>query len=443
MTRLRPFACTALLMLTCASAAAGGDPEGTTALATMSVEEIDALAREIAPKVEAIRKRSFLRPVPVRIVDDAAARAHFQERLRRFWPEERRILEQTAFAHLGLLPPGYSLGDGLFDVLEEQTGGYYDPQSNTFFVLNDMPRTSAPILIAHELTHALDDQIYGIDAMIAKHTDDSDRSAVVAAVVEGSGTLVMSLFIIQEIAAGRLSPDALLDIQQSEAGRGARLLSAPPLIRRGLLAPYLLGQTLMLRGRAVAGLLGGLQPEDLEHAFRSPPVSTEQLLHPEKYWDPDAIDLPVPVVPGDLSDVLGEGWTLRGEGNLGELNLALLTGAPDLDVTSVEAIDPQAWTNEAATGWGGDRWQLYGDGRRQLTLLCTVWDTPVDADQFAGAIGATDRPGDRAIRSEGKAVVIVAGDSPDDGAAEALALRALKRIATPAPSPDGPGAAIP
>lgn len=396
------------------------------ATATLTSQDAEAMAREIQPKVEAIRGLTFKRQVPVRVVDDAAARSHFQARIARFWPEDQIRAEQTAYIQLGLLPEGSDLLGTTYSLLEEQAGGYYDPSSDTFFVLDDMPRSSAPILMAHELTHALDDQYYDIDALLGGAGNDLDRSSLIGAVVEGSGMLVMSVYMLQELQAGRISFQALRDLQESEAGRAERLRAAPPLLRRSLLAPYLLGQTFVLKGDMMR-LGEGVNPADLDRLFKDPPRSTEQLLHPEKYWDAAKSDLPRPVALVDRSKDLGEGWSLAGSGNLGELTLAILTGAPEIDPASPESLFPSAWTNDAARGWGGDSWQVYSNGGRHVTLLATLWDSVRDAEEFAAALGGTGRPSLPNWR-RGEAVVIVAGQAENPAA---LAASVLSSLAVP------------
>ncbi len=391
----------------------------------MSTAEIEALARDIAAKIAAIRGLAFKREVPVRIVDDAAARRHFQELTDRYWPKDQMAMEQTALEQLGLLPEGYDIREGLFKVLEEQAAGYYDLEEDVFCVLNDMPRLSAPIIIAHELTHALDDQHFDIDAMLQAHIEASDRSTALAAVVEGSGIAIMTRFMMQEMAAGRLSMDALTEIQQSEAGRGASLKAAPQILQNNLIAPYLLGQTFLLRGNLITGLVKGVDSADIDRAFRSPPLSTEQLLHPEKYWQPGSEDAPRAVVLPDLSSALGEGWALVGDGDLGEMPLAIMTGAPPVDLEAVESVMPAAWTNDAAAGWDGDLWQLYAKGDMRVTILASLWDTEADAAQFAASV---QRAG-RAVRAAADAVVHAVGGP--DAALDAAAARAAESLGKP------------
>jgi len=404
-------------------------PAGGSSVA-MTGAEANRLAAELAPAVEEIRGLKFKRPVPVKVVDDAAARAHFQTRIAKFWPEARLRAEQDVYIDLGLLPPGTDLLDLLFDLLEEQAGGYYDPDSDTFFVLDDMPRSSAPILIVHELTHALDDQHYGIDTLIDPVRTDEDREAALNAVVEGSGSAVMTAFILREMGAGRLSLDTLQEIQKTEAGRAEKVKAAPELLKRALLGPYVLGQAFLFRG-SILGAMAGVKPADLDRAFREPPRSTEQILHPEKYWDAGKQDPPRPVGLPDLSQVLGAGWWLAAEGTFGEMGAAILTAREGLDLDSAAIALASGWSNEAAAGWGGDRWQHYRSAERRATLLATRWDTEADAGEFERAVGGRER---LTVARQGDAVVIVAGDAGDRAAAVAAVALGVLLPTPPAPA---------
>ena len=376
------------------------------ATAAMSAAEAAILAGTVAPIVEEIRGKKFRTPVPVSIVDDKVARAHFETRVARYWPEAQVRAEERAYADLGLLPRKTDLIAELFDVLDEQAGGYYDPDRDTFFVLGDLPRETAPIIMAHEMTHALDDQEFNLEALIEK-AGDEDREGALEAVIEGSGTVVMSAFIVRQIESGGLDPRTLVEFQESEAGRGERLKAAPLLVQRSLIAPYILGMAFLLRGEMIRMKTGGVTPSDIDHALTDPPVSTEQILHPEKYWNPSKRDLPRPVDLDDLSPVLGEGWSKAGDGTLGELTLALLTGLDPGDPTSTDQ-PLERWTNAAATGWGGDLWHVYRRGDQSVTVLATLWDSAKDAREFESALRLPE--GSRS-RRRGDAVVVVAGEA--------------------------------
>ncbi len=392
------------------------------ALGSLTEAEAEVLARSVSARVEAIRGLKFKRPVPVQVVSALEARAHFEARLRKTWSPEKARLEQSAYQDLGLLPVGFDLATQILDTLQEQAAGYYDPETGAFSLLREMPRSAAPLLMAHELTHALDDQHVDIDKRLLALADDDEASSAFAAVVEGTGTLVMTVYMLQEMQAGRLTRAALAEFQVTEGARSQSLLRAPLALQRALLAPYLLGQSFLLRGQ-LERLREGVDPADIARAYANPPVSTEQVMHPQKYWG-EAPDLPMKVRVPSLVPDLGPGWARASEGTLGELTVGLLVGArlPPLD--SPGALLGSAWSNAAADGWSGDRYAHYVSGTRRLTVLATVWDSPSDAEAFAAALSTPG--GTRAFRY-GRGVVIVAGDAEDRR--EAIGTRVLQALA--------------
>ncbi len=419
MIRSRAPLLTALSVAVAASAAAAAPAPPLT------LEEATRLTAELIPRVEELRGRAFKRPVPVKMVSDAEARTHFKGRLEKFYPEAELRAEQQVYVELGLLAPGADMEAQIFSLLEEQAAGYYDPDTDTFFVLDDMPRSAGPVLIVHELTHALDDQYHSIDRLYEQASENGDRAAVMSAVVEGSGTAVMTAYLLREMQAGRMTQDGLRELMESEAGKAERLQTAPAILQRSLLAPYLLGQTLATRGNPL-GIASGVKPDDLDRLFTRPPVSTEQLLHPEKYWEPSRDDPPKETRLPDASRSLGEGWSLVSDGVLGELTIALLCGSANPSIDSVKAQDPAAWTNDCAAGWGGDRWQLYRNADRHVVLIATQWDTEADASAFESAMAASGRQ----PRRRGASVAFATGQ----GAPADFADAALRSLSGPTPS---------
>lgn len=393
------------------------------AIGSLTVAEAENIARTVGARVAEIRGLEFKRPVPVRVVTAQEARAHFASRLEKGSSGEKAQYEQQAYAQLGLLPRGFDLATSLLDTLEDQAAGYYDPQTGAFSLLREMPRSAAPLLMAHELTHALDDQYFDIDGRLDAAAADDEATSAIAAVVEGSGTLVMTIYMMEEVQKGRLTRAGLAEFQATESARSAGLKRVPAVLQRALIAPYVLGQSFLLRGH-LENLRRGVNAGDLKRAYDHPPASSEQILHPEKYWGP-TVDLPREVRVPDLTPLLGKGWSPKAEGTLGELTLGSLVGATMPDLGTPAGLFGGSWTNAAATGWSGDHYVHYASGTQGVTALATVWDTPQDAQEFADALAGV--AGRRAYRY-GNAVVLVAGDLPDHHEAVGAAiLQAITR----------------
>lgn len=359
-------------------------PEPAAGPETEELRAAQALVQSISKSVEELRGLTFKRPVAVRIVTPERARAHFLERASKLLPPEKLRVDQAVYEQLGLAPKGSNLLEVFLDLLQEQARGYYDPGSDTFFLVGGLQGDLLRVIMAHELTHALDDQYHDLDTLAERAPDDDDGTAL-GALVEGSGTLVMSVYLVREVQAGRLGADALVKLGQSEAGSSVRLAAAPPYIQRMLVAPYALGMAFLLRGNLL-GLVSGVNKADLEHVFAHPPASTEQVLHPEKYWDDQKRDAPGVLKLPDLSAALGRGYKLTGQGTLGELGLAVLAGARMPDPTSITATMAASWTNAAAQGWKADRYHYYASEAGGVTVLLTQWDSEEDAREFQAAL---------------------------------------------------------
>ena len=371
--------------------------------ARLTQAEAEAAVTAVVPELQTIRGLTFKEKVPVTVIDDAKARAYALARFRRMTPEPKIRADQIAFRLLGLVRNDLDVLKSLLDVLEEQAGGFYDPGTKSFYLLDDMPVDMTAMLTAHEMTHALEDQRYDIDGRLGKVLDDDDQSFALSAVVEGSATLAAGVYVARGVAAGTLSQERLSAL--SDAVKTERLNAMPGALKRQLLGPYVLGMTFLARGD-VAGLQGGFPKLDVDAAWAHPPRSSEQILHPDKYWIAARRDEPKRVAIPNPRPLLGKDWALSGSGVLGELTLGSLVGmaAPD---TADLAAGGGAWTNAAASGWGGDRFELWTSGAAAVVLLGTVWDTEKDAVEFAAAL-----PRGRAeltFRQQGVKVGIVAG----------------------------------
>ena len=247
--------------------------------------------------------------------------------------------------------------------------------------------------------------------------------------------MIMSRYMADMVEEDRINLSSLAEMQASEAVQGEALANAPAYLSRSLLFSYVMGMHFLLEGKGALAI-GDLDPAEIDRAFRDSPQSSEQILHPDRYWVEK--DEPRPVTLPDLSATIGPGWSLRRSDSMGEMLLPLITGGGRIDTKSAEMMSPSAWTGLATVGWGGDRWQLYeapaagaaagtDGGKRHVTLLATLWETDQDAQEFEDALTA---PSGSHVERRGAAVVIVAGaENQPDVETAALAGAALDAIA--------------
>ncbi|MFN0244434.1 MAG: hypothetical protein ACKVWV_16220 [Planctomycetota bacterium] len=338
--------------------------------------ELESLSAKIRGDLEKMRGLAFKRPVSVKLADKKGFVEHARKRMEMALTPERAHRDETVAKMLGLIPPDMDLLQAYEDFMKEQVGGFYDPSSDTFYLMETFTGDLAKVILAHELTHALDDQYYDIDGTFKTLRDETDSELAFGSVVEGSGTAAMFQWMMEHI--GEMDPASLA----SAGDLGMQGLdTAPQFIWKPMLAVYLRGQIFLSQSKDSG------RREGVRQAFQTLPRSSEQILHPEKYWDEKKRDEPRRI-EFDTTKLPAE-WKVLGEDTLGELVLALVATPTverkPLDATNQLAIMSLAFTNEAAEGWGGDRVLLLGKGDERRLVLVTVWDTPEDAREFHAA----------------------------------------------------------
>jgi len=372
--------------------------------------ELEKVAAGIQSDVEELRGLKFKRPVKVKVTDQKGFLEYARKRQEKIETPERQARDEAIAKLLGLIPPGMDLRATLEKLLEGQVGGFYEPGADTFYLMDSFGGDLARIILAHELTHALDDQYFDLDANLKKVAQDTDSEFAYSAVVEGSGTSAMNQWTVGHMDS--LDRQALLGA--SDVGTKG-LEDAPPFLWKPLIAAYLRGEGFLVHAAGMNIAMKAPAAEDVRLAFEHPPRSSEQILHPEKYWDEAKRDEPRSVRL-DLSKIPAD-WKPLGEDTLGELYLALVTTPVEkrkpFDAKNPLAVLSIDYTNKAAEGWGGDRAVLLAKGDARVLWLVTAWDTPKDAGEFLDAASAIlEQPATgssihRRVEREGDSDVVV------------------------------------
>ncbi len=365
------------------------DPAAPPAQGEWTQVELESISNEIRGEIETLRGMSYTRPVAVKLTDKQGFLEYARKRQAATETPERRVRDESVAKLLGLVPHELDLQKTFESFLEQQVGGFYDPGSNTFYLMKGFQGDLARIILAHELTHALDDQVFGLDKLIAAAQQDTDVEFAVQAMVEGSGVNAMNAWTMKHMA--KLDRKALTD--SSDLGTKG-LDTAPTVVWKPLLAAYLRGDGFLVHAEGINMLLAAAKNDELRACFNDPPRSSEQILHPKKYWVESKRDRPVPVKLDAAN--LPKGWKVIGQDTLGELYLGLVT-QPFAERGGLDAKNPMAlintrYTNKSAEGWGGDRLLLAEKGEARVLYLVTYWDTPQDADEFAAALTELTRP---------------------------------------------------
>jgi len=380
---------------------------GAQATATPAPLDLDGQMDQLVRVAETLRGLTTITPVERAFPTREETIAYLTELFHTDLPPEEAARLEAFYQALGLLPEGTNLAEAYLTLLGAQVAGFYDTDTrvmNVIPMIGDSPgdslSISEQIIFVHEYDHALQDQHFSLDALEDPAvTAIPDRALALTALVEGDASAVMQVFAQEVMTRNPLAALSLL-----AEGALSNTLVMPPgtpeVLTRELLFPYEQGMEFVVALAADGGW------EAVNAAYQNPPVTTEQVIHPEKYiagegalsrpeWD--AVSAPA-------------GWTTLWDVPLGEYYLR----------EHLRTLLTPSEAAAAAAGWGGDRFQLFeGPDGARLWLLTLAWDTPEDAAEFAEAYraGLTETYGDPLAAepdcyavSEGVACVVALGN---------------------------------
>jgi hypothetical protein len=325
-------------------------------------------ADEVLKDVSRIRELEIKSPISKGVKSRDEIRSYLISRIEKEYPKEEIRREEILMKKLRLIPEDMNLEAFVLDLLTEQVAGYYSPETSTFYIASWIPLELQKPVMAHELTHALQDQHFDLSVLTERIRGNDDRMLARNAVIEGDALAVMFDYLLLPMGRSFLDLPDLAQLARFQFQAGAEqyqtLGAAPEYLRESLLFPYIQGASFIQAYRRRHSWT------ELNRVYSDLPLSSEQILHPEKYLG--TRDDPVDVTETDLfpssarlvSNVLGE-FTL-------------------FHVLKQQV--PEASARRAAEGWGGDRVELFqlDDGSRAL-VLNSVWDTAADAREFFDA----------------------------------------------------------
>lgn len=347
-----------------------------------------------SPFVKGVKNRDQLRSVLLEKLDNDVSDADIEN-------------ESNVFKRLGIFPADINYKQMMVDMLTEQIAGFYDQQEKELYIMEGIPLDLQRPAMSHEIFHVIQDQHFDIGKMLSPFSDDENGDFALArmALIEGDATVLMIDFSLYEagmfpqenansiadipmLAAMimELSFDDITAMEQmiptAPAGEsselptltGSVLASTPLFIHEQLLFPYIGGMRFVIMARS------GHSWSDINEIYHNAPVSTEQIMHPERYFEGDQPTLLVYDPRAAL-----EGYKPIYDTVFGELQLLLWLrthlASPVLAGTTLPTGIVSA--TEAAKGWGGDRLMAFEDAEGNvLTTHLSTWDTLQDANEF-------------------------------------------------------------
>lgn len=340
------------------------------AAGTVSAAHVALIER----RVERLRGLRFRRPVPVAVVSPAEARREGLADFDRSASAAQRRASEELLTLLGLLPAGASLRRIESSVYGEQVAGFYDPRRKRLALVRGAGVDD--VTLAHELTHALEDQHVSLRRLEGGGGDD--RSTAEEALVEGTATLVMERYAARWPSRRPLG-DALSGLTQTAGGT-----PLPSYTMRELLFPYFQGMAFVQALRAMDN--GGWGLVNVAERAR-PPQTTAEILQPRRWL---LAQQPAAVRLGGGPPRAG-GWRRVAGSTLGEEDLAaMLAGSAGVVAA-----------RQLTAGWRGGRYGLWRRGSwtaaaggcaapcraRDALVLAVRMESAAEARGVAAALG--------------------------------------------------------
>lgn len=310
--------------------------------------------------VEAVRERKFAHDVDRRTMKRSELRQYILEQISHSVKsaDDYRVILET----MQLVDHDPKLIDRLLELYEAQVLAFYDPEKHAYFSLDEMPAGIAPnaviddVVAVHELTHALQDQLFDAGRRIDSVQDDWDREIAYHSVLEGEATLVMIGGLYRNLGQSLdalTKDDSVIDAMMKAADvAGGIPANTPPFLVESMKFPYLDG----LRFVIAAYRRGGWDAVDALHT--NPPISSEEILHPEIYFARRAAK----------TDVASLDRSAYFSTHLGEFFWRELVGA------------------ESSKGADRSTFTIRRDRKNRLTSFVeATWDSDDDAEHFASA----------------------------------------------------------
>jgi hypothetical protein len=330
---------------------------------------LQAMRARATRTASALRELSFTSEVGMTELTGWEYGARTREMAETLGGEELRALSKLASSG-GALPEGADLATLAASFIAVTASATYSPLDKQILLVD---KNSDDALLTHEFVHALQDQNFDLMKLLVVRPYNFDRTEAVFALIEGDAMNVQR----RAEEGDRYGRKSLEDITRQENARFGEYRKEV-----GSLFPPLLTETFIFRYRDGARFVESVRRSQgqrgVDELFRRPPLSSEQILHPEKYIQGEA--------PRDAAvneaTFAASGWRAAASTPLGEIGLRglLMAGLTDKDAA------------RAAAGWGGDRAYLFERGGGQsLFVWKTVWDKPADAEEFFRAYSALQR----------------------------------------------------
>ncbi|MGQ0539015.1 MAG: hypothetical protein ACT4R6_08735 [Gemmatimonadaceae bacterium] len=374
-----PLRIAGIAWLLASLACAGADDEGRGA--AREAGPFARHVRRVIPKIEQGTGLKFKSPPKVQVRTREEVRQFLEQKLATELPAEELAGQEKSYRQFGLLPDTMDLRSFMVALLTEQIAGYYDPATKVLYVVEGGEPAVTEMTVTHELVHALQDQYFNLDSL-QRLRRQNDRQVAAQSLFEGQAIFEQMAAIVGAGAMTTALPgtwDRVRDVIRQNNEAMPLFSVAPFVIQETLLFPYLSGAEFVRRAK---------ERKPNANILTDVPESTEQILHPERFFGERDAPTDVTLPPPRSGKVLYEN-------TLGEFETRLFL---------YQHLKDQSAAYRGAAGWDGDRYRLVAVGGGEALIWLTVWDTPLDAAEFRDLL-------DRAVRRRFDKAQEVAADA--------------------------------
>jgi hypothetical protein len=351
--RLFPFTLCLFLVISASARCQQAAPAPPPAPAGSANPEFLATADEVMNEMSEITGWKLKSPLKKSIRTRAEIHAYILSEMDDEKDAKERYASAKSAEAFGLLPKNFDLDNFLVDLLTEQIAGLYDPKKHEFYIADWIQPDEQRMVMSHELTHALQDQYFHIEAWARAAKPNDDAELARESVLEGSAMAGMLEYLLHEKGLNlRDFPDIDPSAFVGDLSDTPMLKKAPQFIKDSLMFPYFDGLRFSLTVLRNGGWSG------FDAIFAKPPANTQQIMRPSLYR---ADKIPAPLKVDLPNGVPGFGWIKLEENSMGEFGWKEV----------VKQFLGEEVSGKATAAWDGDDYATFEQKDTKALMLFT------------------------------------------------------------------------
>jgi hypothetical protein len=332
--------------------------------------EILQEADDIFAEVSNLSGLPIKHPVAKKFGNQAFFHDYYLHLLQKQYPPEKKKAFEKAFAFFGFLPFGHDLIQTYLDSFMKVVEGLYDPETKTLYIADWIKSGDQEGTLAHELTHALQDQSFDLQSYLTVGESLSmDTQFARASVMEGQAVAIALNYSLEDPKTDFTKVANIADwveLNNLLNATGKKAFGMKANLNQVINFPYIYGASFLQAYVKKYGWPG------MAYLFQHPPTSTHQILHPNDFF-PRRRN-PVGIRLEDLSSGALLGFDKVWENTFGEYGLATL----------LQQYMPEKRALYSVRGWRGDSIQIYENHTTHGLLMAgyLIFDDEETADDF-------------------------------------------------------------